>query len=139
MSLSKLQSCLELCRFIQALLKTKVVRWKLHFLLGICKKTIVQHSSERMAYYSRYATGKKGVALGVSGYNKSHPSPKLTASLRLMIGSLSSFVSNPCLTSLSIACISFTSSQRYSWVHVYHQALPLWLRECIHVSYPVLK
>jgi hypothetical protein len=36
-----------------------------HFLLGVCKKTHVQRLSERMAYYSRYATGKKGVALGV--------------------------------------------------------------------------
>jgi hypothetical protein len=55
-----------LCRFVQAPLKTKVARWKAHFLLGICEKTHVQHSSERMAYYSRYATGKKGVSLGVS-------------------------------------------------------------------------
>jgi hypothetical protein len=65
MSSSKLQPCLELCRFAQALFKTKVVRWKAHFLLGICEKTLVQHLSERMAYYSRYTTGKKGVALGV--------------------------------------------------------------------------
>jgi hypothetical protein len=36
------------------------------FLLRICEKTHVQHSSEWMVYYSRYATGKEGVAHGVS-------------------------------------------------------------------------
>jgi hypothetical protein len=46
-------------------LKTKVARWKVHFLLRICEKIHVQHSSEQMAYYSRYAIGKKGAALGV--------------------------------------------------------------------------
>jgi hypothetical protein len=43
-------------------------------------------------------------------YNKSHLSPKLMASLRLVIKSISLFVSNLCLTFLSSACcISFTS------------------------------
>jgi hypothetical protein len=65
-SSSKLQPCLELCWFAQVPLKTKVARWKAHLLLRTCKKTLVQHSSERMAYHSKYATGKKGVALGVS-------------------------------------------------------------------------
>jgi hypothetical protein len=65
-SSSKLQPYLELCRFTQAPLKIKVARWKVHFLLRICEKTPVQHSSERIAYYSRYATRKKGAALGVS-------------------------------------------------------------------------
>jgi hypothetical protein len=43
-----LQSCLELCRFAQAPLKTKVARWKSYFLLRIYEKTPVQHSSEQM-------------------------------------------------------------------------------------------
>jgi hypothetical protein len=37
-----------------------------HFLFRICEKTHVQHSSERMAYHSRYTTGKKSVTLRVS-------------------------------------------------------------------------
>jgi hypothetical protein len=41
MSSSKLHPCLKLCRFDQALLKTKVARWKAHFLIGISKKTHV--------------------------------------------------------------------------------------------------
>jgi hypothetical protein len=65
-SSSKLHPCLKLCRFIQALLKTKVARWKAHFLLAICEKTPMQLSSEQMAYYSRTAIRKNGVALGVS-------------------------------------------------------------------------
>jgi hypothetical protein len=44
----------------------KVARWKVHFLRGIYEKTHMQHSSEQMAYLSRYATEKKNVALGVS-------------------------------------------------------------------------
>jgi hypothetical protein len=56
-------------------LKTKVARWNVHFFLRICEKTLVQYSSERMVYYSRYATGKKGVALEAGSY-KSYPSPK---------------------------------------------------------------
>jgi hypothetical protein len=36
------------------------------FLLGIYEKTHVQHSSKQMVYYSRYATEKEGVDLGVS-------------------------------------------------------------------------
>jgi hypothetical protein len=65
-SLSELHPYLELGRFAQAPLKTKVARWKAFFLLGIYGKTPMQRSSEQMAYYSRYATGKKGNALGVS-------------------------------------------------------------------------
>jgi hypothetical protein len=44
----------------------KVARWKVHFLLRIYEKDLVHHSSEQMAYYSRYATEKKNVALGAS-------------------------------------------------------------------------
>jgi hypothetical protein len=61
-----LHSRLELCRFVQMLLKTKVLRWKAHFLLGTCEKTPMQHSSKQMAYYSRHTTEKKGVDHGVS-------------------------------------------------------------------------
>jgi hypothetical protein len=64
-SSSKLQPYLKLYRFIQALLKTKFVRWKAHSLIGISKKTHVQHLSDRIAYYLRYTTGKKVVALEV--------------------------------------------------------------------------
>jgi hypothetical protein len=38
-SSSKLQLCLELCQFAQALLKTLVARWKVHSLIEISKKT----------------------------------------------------------------------------------------------------
>jgi hypothetical protein len=56
-------------------------------------------------------------------YNKLHPSPKLTASLRLLIESLSLFVLDPCLTFLSSACIPSTPNQVYSLVHVDHRAI----------------
>jgi hypothetical protein len=66
LSSSKLQPYLELCWSVQALLKTKVARLMVHLLLKICYKTLVQHLSERMAYYLSYTTGKKVVTLGVS-------------------------------------------------------------------------
>jgi hypothetical protein len=54
---------------------------------------------------------------------------KLTASLRLLIRSLSLFVSNPCLTSLHSGCISFTPNQVYSLVCIYHRAMSLWFSQ----------
>jgi hypothetical protein len=59
LSSSKLQPCLQLCQFAQALLKTKTARWKAYFLLRIYEKSLVQHSLKRMAYYSRYTIGKE--------------------------------------------------------------------------------
>jgi hypothetical protein len=38
----------------------------------------------------------------------------------LMTESLSLFVSDPCLTFLSSACISYAPNQVYSLVHIYH-------------------
>jgi hypothetical protein len=48
----------------------------------------------------------------------------LTASLRLMVRSLSLFVSNPCLTFLSSDCTSSILNPVYSWIRVYHRAIP---------------
>jgi hypothetical protein len=59
-------------------------------------------------------------------YNKSHPSPKLTASLRLRIKSLPSFVLNACLTFLNSTCLSFTPNQVHSLVRIQHQAISHW-------------
>jgi hypothetical protein len=78
----------------------------MHFLLKFCKKTHVQHSSG-------LTTSLRLLRLESRGYNKLHPSPKLTASLRLMIRSPSSFVLNLCLTFLNSACTSFTPNQMY--------------------------
>jgi hypothetical protein len=48
------------------LLRQKLQDRKAHFLLVIYEKTNVQHSSERIVYYSRYTTGKVGVAESAS-------------------------------------------------------------------------
>jgi hypothetical protein len=107
-------------------LKTKVAIWKAHFLHGICEKSLVQHSSEQMVYYSRYATKKKGVPLASRSYAKSHPSPKITASLWLRIESLPTFVSNSFLTFLNSTCLPFTPNQVHSLVRIQHQAISCW-------------
>jgi hypothetical protein len=134
-SSSKLQPCLELCRFIQAPLKTKVARWKTHFLLRVCEKTSVQHSSEWMAYYSRCTTRKKGCCPWSHVATTSHIlSLTLTASLRMTARSLSLFVSNPCLTFLGSNCTSSTPNPVYSLVHVYHRAMLLWFHQYLHIT-----
>jgi hypothetical protein len=109
MSSPKLQPCLELCRFIQALLKTKLARWKSHFLSGISKRPLCIIHRNRWRITQGTQPERRVLCLESHCYNKSHPDPKLTASLRLMIECLSLFISNPCLTFLSSACILFTS------------------------------
>jgi hypothetical protein len=58
---SELQSCLEFCQFTQALL----ARWKMPLPIGIGPRLQLWHSSQRMSYYSSYATKRKDIMLGV--------------------------------------------------------------------------
>jgi hypothetical protein len=64
--LSRLQPCLELCWFTQALLKPGLARQKVPFSYGVARGPNYNILSEQMVYYSRYATGKKCVMLGSS-------------------------------------------------------------------------
>jgi hypothetical protein len=64
--LSRLQTCLELCRFAQAVLKPGFAWWKVSLPTGMAREPNYNILSEQMAYYSRYATIKKGVMLGFS-------------------------------------------------------------------------
>jgi hypothetical protein len=95
------------------------------------QKTLVQHLSERMAYYSRYATGKVGVSLESCGYNKSYLSPKAYCFSKIIGKKPSLVVSSRCLTPFNSACISFTSSQVHSLVRIYHRAMWVHLRVSI--------
>jgi hypothetical protein len=110
-----------------------------HFLIGISKRPLCIIHQNGWCITRGTQMERKLLCLESRCYNKSHPGPKLMTSLRLMIKSLSLFLSNPCLTFLSITYISFTPNQVYSLVHFYHQALSLWLHECLHVSYLVPK
>jgi hypothetical protein len=67
--LSILQPYLELCRFAHALLKLGLARWKVLLPLRVARELRYSILSEWMAYYSRYATGKKGLMLGFSCCN----------------------------------------------------------------------
>jgi hypothetical protein len=118
-SSSKLQPSLELCLFIQALLKTKVARWKAHFLNEISKRPLRIIHQNRWHISRGTQPERKMLWQDSSRYNQSHPSPKLMTSLRLMIECLSLFVLDSRLTFLSSACISFTPNQVYSLV-IYH-------------------
>jgi hypothetical protein len=59
---------------------------------------------------------------------------ELTASLRLMVGSLSSFVSNPCLTFLCSSCILFTPNQVYPLVLIHYWAILWWFHKCLPIA-----
>jgi hypothetical protein len=61
----------------------------------LVKRTPVQHSSEWMSYYLRYTTRRKGIALGDSLLQQVTSSPNLSASLRLMIESLTCLFQSP--------------------------------------------
>jgi hypothetical protein len=111
-SSSKLQPYLELCRFIQALFKTKVARWKTHFLIGVSKKDSyvtffkmdgvlleVHNQKEGCCAWSLVATTSRMLAIS------------LLLLSNLMNVSHTLFVSNPCLMFLNSACTSFTPQQ----------------------------
>jgi hypothetical protein len=123
MSSSKLQHCLELCRFIQALLKTKVARWKVHFLVRVSKRLmyIIRRNGWRITRGTQ--PERRMLHLESRCYNKSDPGPKALASQTLMSVSLSSFVSKPCLTFLSIVYILSTPNQVYSLVCIQYRVI----------------
>jgi hypothetical protein len=62
---------------------------------------------------------------------------KLTVSLRLMIRSLSLFVSNPYLTFVSSACILFSPNQVYPLVRICHRTILWWF--CKHLSFALVE
>jgi hypothetical protein len=99
MSSSKLQPCLKMCRFIQAFLKTKFAGWKAHFLVGISKKLVCNIHQNGWHITRGTQSERRVLCLESLYYNKSHPSPKLSASLRLMIESLPCLFQSPALFS----------------------------------------
>jgi hypothetical protein len=115
MSSSKLQSCLELCRFIQALLKIRVTRYKVHFLIGLARGPCttfvrtdgvlleVRNRKGECCTWSLVATTSRILAL------------KFTASLRLLIRSPSLFVSRPYLNFLSSVVYHPVSTKCTPW------------------------
>jgi hypothetical protein len=131
MSSSKLQPYLELCRFVQALLKTKVVRWKVYFLLRICKKTHVQHSSNGWCITWGTQPKRRLLRLESHSYNESHPSPKAYCFFKIVDKKSFLVASNSPLTFLSSACISVTFNWVYSLVHINHPTISLGFHKCL--------
>jgi hypothetical protein len=109
----------------------------MHFLIGIGKRPLcIIH---RNRWHITWGTQpKRSVLCLESGcYDKSHPGPKLTASLRLMIKRLSSFVSNSCLTFLNSICLSFTPNKVYPLVSINHRAISWWFHK--HLPFVLLE
>jgi hypothetical protein len=138
MSSSKLQPYLELCRFVQTLLKTKVARWKAHFLIGIGKRPrwIIHQNGWHMTRGTQLK--RRVLRLESRCCNESHPDPKIMASLRLMIESLFCVPSNPCLTFLSSACISSIPNNVCSLFHAYHRDTSWWFHKHLPFALPEL-
>jgi hypothetical protein len=107
-------------------LRTKVARWKEH------------SSSESAKDPCASPIGMDGVLLQVPSWKEGCYAWSLVATshiralsllllLNLMNISLSLFVSNPHLTFLACACISFTPNWVYCLVYIYHWAISLWV------------
>jgi hypothetical protein len=75
-SSSKLQTCLKLCQFIQTLLKTKVVRRKTHFLIGISKRPLCIIHQNGWSITRDMQPKRRMLHLESHCYNKSDPGPK---------------------------------------------------------------
>jgi hypothetical protein len=84
-----------------------------------------------MVYYLRHATGGRRCAWSLVATTSRVLTLCLALLQDMMIESLSLFVLDPYLTFLSSACISFTTNQVYSLVHVYHWSVSLWVRKCL--------
>jgi hypothetical protein len=142
MSSSKGQPYLELCRFTQVLLKTKVARWKTYFLIGISKRPMCIIRQNGWHITRGMQPKRRVLRLESHCYNKSCPGSTLNTSPRYDDQKPSLVDSDPCLTFLSSACISFTSNQMHSLVCVYHRAITLWSiikcppQWCLFISYP---
>jgi hypothetical protein len=78
-----LKPCLELCQFVQALLKTKVARSKAYSLIGISKKTLGVSFGRTDGVLLELCNRKRMLRLDSCCYKKSHSSPKLVTSLIL--------------------------------------------------------
>jgi hypothetical protein len=125
-SSSKLQFCLELCRFVQALLKLKFAKWKAHFLPRNLRNdpcaTFVRTDGVWLEVCNRKEECCPRSLVATTGHILTL---KLTASLKLVIESLFLMLTTR-LTSLNSAYISFPPNQVCSLVHVYHWAVPWW-------------
>jgi hypothetical protein len=112
-------------------LRTKVARWKEHFIIRISKRPLCITRRNGWCITRGTQSERRMLHLESCCYNKPHSGPKLTTSLKLMNISLSLFISNSCLTFLASACISFTPNWVCSLVRVYHWAISLWVRKCL--------
>jgi hypothetical protein len=76
LSSSKLQPGLEWCRFAQAPLKTKVIRWKVHSFSEPVKRPMCNIHQNRWHVTRGMQPERRVLPLESCSYNKSHPSPE---------------------------------------------------------------
>jgi hypothetical protein len=118
-----LQRCLELCRFVQTLLKTKVARWNAHLLIAISKRPLCIIRWNRWCITRGTQSERRVLHLKSRSYNKWYPSPKAYRFSKIDDRKSPLLVSKPCFTFLSSVCTSLTSNQVCSLVHIYHRAM----------------
>jgi hypothetical protein len=116
----KLQPCLELCRFTQAPLKIKVVRWKAQFLLGNCEKTLCNIHWNGWHITWGTQSERKLLRLESHSYCKSHLSHKAYCFAKI-IDKKPFLVCFEALLDFPKQCrISPSPNQVYALIHIYH-------------------
>jgi hypothetical protein len=114
-SSSKLQPCLELCRFAQALLKTEVARWKVHFLIRIGKRPLCNIRRNGWCITQGTQPKRRKSHLESHSYNKSHPSPKACCFSKIIDKKPFLVCLKSLLDSLSSTCMSSTPTKYTPW------------------------
>jgi hypothetical protein len=121
MSSSKLQSCLELCRFIQTLFNKRVARWKVYFIIRLAKGHCATFI--RTDGVLRYATGKESVVVESHSYSTSHLSPKAYCFSKI-VDTKPFLVCFEALLDFPKQCrISPSPNQVYALGHIYHRVI----------------
>jgi hypothetical protein len=85
-SSSKLQPCLELCRFVQALLKTKVARWKAHSFSEYVKRPICNIHQNGWCITQGTQLERRVLPMESRSYKKSHLSPEAYCFSKIDVG-----------------------------------------------------
>jgi hypothetical protein len=123
MSSSKLQPCPKLCRFVQAILKTRIARWKVHFLIKLAKRIMcnIHHNGWRIT--RGMEPERRVLRLESHSYNKSHLSTKAYCFSKI-IDKKPFLVCFEALLDFPKQCrISPSPNQVYSLVHIYHRVI----------------
>jgi hypothetical protein len=137
-SSSKLQPCLELWWFARRLLRQKLQDGKRISLSESTKRPMCNIRQNGWRITQGTQPERRMWNLESHSYNKSHPSAKAYCFSKTDEVKPFLVVSDPCLTFISTACVSFTLAQVCSLISIYHHVKSLWIRKCFPITIPLL-